>query len=140
MSDQNSLSPAPSGPTDDETLFGGVEVMVQFIRRDPAAPPPAPQKVLVRQLTVEDLKFAVHMLGAEPPLLAEFMCGRPDGWAATLTLSSLRLILDEGERINADFFAVGRKHMARLQATMPGIVDKLVERLLPGGSPSGRRN
>ncbi len=85
------------GPTPTETLFGGLDLIVA--KRDKTT-----ENVFIRQLAVET--YPKLLAVAEDELaMAELYCGKPSGWARTLSPHSFETIIVEGERINVDFFA-----------------------------------
>ncbi len=108
------LQPSPT-----ETLLGSGTCIVAF-KPTKAVPEPKSETVLILQLEIESFPKLLAAQDDEAKAI-ELYCGKPDGWAKTLTPSSHELVIAEGERINSDFF--GRWVQRRLQRQ---------ERLIPG--------
>jgi hypothetical protein len=107
------------GPTGFETLMGGKDVTVTYQDGKTEA-------VRVRQLCIEDYPKLLAAMQDEATQ-AELYCGKEVGWAKQLTTECHDLVMEEGERINADFF--GRwvqRRMRKLKLLGPELTDKLV--------------
>lgn len=111
-----------------ETLMGGAPCTAN--KQDGTQ-----EAVAIRQLPIKlfpDLLAAVENESA----MIELFCAKPAGWAETLTLESFEQIVNEGERLNSDFFSRwAQRRIARQEKLMPGLTDKLANALL--SSPSG---
>jgi hypothetical protein len=71
-----------------------------------------------------------NLLGAigDPGLLAEVYARKPKGWAETLTPTSLREVVDTGERLNSDFFAWWvQGTLRRIEMVSPGAGERLLK-------------
>lgn len=118
------------GPTPLETLLGTGKFIVRY--RNPAPGTPATEEVNITQLDLEHIEQVITLL-AFPAALAELYCERPAGWARTLTLKSLRDLLAEGDRINADFFDLARMTISRIDQLKPGALGQVGRAALPRG-------
>lgn len=115
-----------------ETLFGGLEM-----EADLAAG--GAEKVFIRQIPIRQMPRMLAALEDENRLV-ELFCDKPEGWSDTLTVESFEKIINEGERLNADFFSRWvQRRLTRQEKVMPGITEKLARNAglpLPTGSPS----
>jgi hypothetical protein len=72
--------------------------------------------------------------------LVELFCDRPKGWSDSITPESFEKVVQEGERMNTDFFVRWfQRRLTRQEKVMPGITEKLARNAglpLPTGSPS----
>jgi hypothetical protein len=109
-------------PTPTETLLGGKKVSAA--KKDGTA-----EDVFVRQIGIEDCPAYLELQDDELSII-EFVAQKPAGWAKTLTPSCQEQLLEESERINADFFSrwVDRQKK-RADKLMPGIVEKKIAAL-----------
>jgi len=120
MSENNG---APKGPTDTETLKGGADVIATKLDGTTEA-------VFLRQIAAEDCDALLGMQENEMKIV-EFYCKKPEGWAKTLTRDSYQLLVNEGDRINADFFfSWVERRIARQEKLLPGITNKMSEAAL----------
>lgn len=123
------------GPTQMETLLGGIELTVEKLDR-------TTETVRVRQLPVK--LYPQYLLCMEDePAMVELFCDRKAGWSEGLAPQSFQKVVEEGERINADFFESWyRRKIARLEKLVPGARDRILTEAsrLQSGSPSSPSN
>jgi hypothetical protein len=116
-----------TGPTDNETLIGGIQVEIAFRGASPTAPP---ETVFVRQVNVEEYPDYLRWQDDETAMV-ELFCGKPVGWAKTLTRKSHDEIVCNGERVNGDFFQQWvQRRQTRMERLSPGSIDRFMERAL----------
>lgn len=119
-----------SDPTKTETAFGGATASVTLKSG-------ATETVTIKQIAIEDCPTLMALLDSELGQI-EFYCGKAKGWAETLAPASQELVLAEGDRINADFFARWhQRKMLRQEQLNPGLTEKMVTRLLDKALPTG---
>lgn len=108
------------GPSKTETLLGGYTVKVAFNVGS------STEDVLVRQLPIKS--FPALLAAADDEYkMAELYCDKPSGWAETLTLNSLEAVINEGERVNQDFFSRWvQRRLNRQEKMMPGVTEKVM--------------
>lgn len=117
-----------TGPTDNETLIGGIQVEIAFRGGSPTTAPL--ETVFVRQVNVEEYPDYLRWQDDEPRLI-ELFCGKPSGWAKTLTRKSHDEIVENGERINNDLFQSWvKRRQTRMERLSPGAIEKMMERSL----------
>ena len=104
-------------------IIGGVKMRAEFI--DGSC-----EDVMVRQLPIRLYKEYLEAQDSEAKILS-VLCGKPVEWADGLKIESFEAILDEGEKINADFFSRWvKRQFARKERIMPGIADKLMRQIM----------
>ncbi len=114
-----------SGPTQSETLFGGVDIVIAH-----DGSPGAAETVRVRQLKIGEYPQLLRGLDNEEAM-AELYCAKPAGWAAGLPVQSLEAIVMEGERVNGDFFSRWvLRRLARQEKLVPGLAGKMADAVL----------
>jgi hypothetical protein len=109
----------PNGPTPDETLHGGADLIVS--KRDGTS-----ETVRIRQLSVGEFPMLLTAQDDEAKAAALYTA-RTVEWFGGLTLESQEALVIEGDRINADFF--GRwfqRRLARQERLMPGVTDRIL--------------
>lgn len=107
-------------PTPAEVLHGGIE-NVEAVLWDGST-----EQVTVRMLPVREYEAFARVLENEPRM-AEVLCAKPEGWGDSLRPDSLGRLVEEGERINADFFVPWfRRRAARMERLVPGSVGRAV--------------
>jgi hypothetical protein len=115
-----------------ETLYGGVELEVNLVAG-------GTEKVFVRQIPIRLMPQMMANLENENQLV-ELFCDRPKGWSDSITPESFEKVVQEGERMNTDFFVRWfQRRLTRQEKVMPGITEKLARNAglpLPTGSPS----
>ena len=115
-----------------DTLLGGVEIEVNLVAG-------GTEKVFVRQIPVRLMRQMLAYLEDENRLI-ELFCDRPKGWSDSITVESFEKVVQEGERLNTDFFVRWfQRRLTRQEKVMPGITEKLARNAglnLPTGSPS----
>jgi hypothetical protein len=115
-----------------ETLMGGKMVTVTLREG-------AKEEITVQQLAVAQMPRLLAVMEDEAAMV-ELFCGKPKGWAVTLTPEAHEEIVTEGERLNADFF--GRwvqRQLQRRERLVPGITQAMQSTVLSSlrtGSPS----
>ncbi|MBX3747341.1 MAG: hypothetical protein KF833_18685 [Verrucomicrobiae bacterium] len=110
----NPIEPSPSGPTSQEILDGGINIHL--------APD---QAVFVRLVPVRLYTDMLGALGDEARLIAIYT-DLPEDRIGNLTPPQWERIVEEGDRLNRDFFArwVARR-IARQERVMPGIGEQI---------------
>jgi hypothetical protein len=104
-----------------ETLNGGA--LLEAIHLDGAI-----ETVKVLQLSVRQYQQLRNSLDDELKVV-ELYCGKPEGWAETLTPASHSAIAEKGGELNNAFFGAWARRSLNLQELiMPGIVDRAIER------------
>jgi hypothetical protein len=112
-------------PTKNETLFGGADFIATHTDG-------ATESVKIAQIPIKDFPKFLQVQDDELKM-AEFFCGKPEGWASSLSLDSLEGIITEGERINADFFSRWvQRRIARQERLIPGLTQKALSALPTG--------
>ncbi|MCL4179172.1 MAG: hypothetical protein KJ072_15700 [Verrucomicrobia bacterium] len=115
-----------------ETLFGGAELEVNLVAG-------GTEKVFVRQFPIRLMPQMLTYLENESRLV-ELFCDKPEGWSDSITVESFERVVQEGERLNTDFFIRWfHRRLTRQEKVMPGITEKLVRNAglpLPTGSPN----
>jgi len=101
----------------------------------------AEMDVTLRAGGVERVKVLLLDIEQYPKLLAsledertqvELYCGRPPGWARTLTPAAHDLVMKTAEELNRDFFSSWvQRRMAKLEVIKPGLLEGLVRQLAP---------
>lgn len=124
------MTPPNSEPTKSETLRGGRDTLVTFVDG-------SQHTVLVRQLPVKDFEPWFNCLDDEPRA-AELLCGQEAGWGDRLDIESLERVIQEGERLNRDFFERWlQRRTARKEWLLPLMQrNAAVVGSLPTGLPS----
>lgn len=79
------------------TLIGSVERIV-------TKPDGATETVRIRQLPIRLLPQYLASLDDEPRMV-ELLCDKPSGWSDSLSPADFEGIIEEGERLNSDFFS-----------------------------------
>lgn len=122
-------TPTPN-PAPIETLLGGSELTVTHLGG-------ITEMVRVRQLPIRDYPRLLD-LALDEPRKVELLCDRPEGWADRLTLESAEAVIEEGDRLNADFFGRWfRRRIALQERLMPGALAAAVaSRTEPAPSPT----
>ncbi|MFM8359022.1 MAG: hypothetical protein ACKOET_10760 [Verrucomicrobiota bacterium] len=93
------------------------------------------EAVFVRMLPVGEYEAYARVLEDEPRA-AEMFCAKPKGWGDTLRPDSLGALIEEGQRLNADFFGPWfRRRQARMEWLAPGSVQAAVAKALQSSSP-----
>lgn len=101
------------------TLAGGTEVEVRYRAGEP-------EKVLVRELPVKDYPRLLAALVSEERQ-AEIYCGKPEGWADTLTAASHHDVMQAGEALNkGPFFGWFDRRTEKTRRMQPKEMDRLV--------------
>jgi hypothetical protein len=82
-------------------------------------------------------EFPKLMMALEDePLMVEIYTGKPKGWFKSIQRESFVKIIEEGERVNGDFFFPwAARKIARQEKLMPGMTAKILASTLPTGSP-----
>jgi hypothetical protein len=115
-----------------ETLFGGAELEVDLVAG-------GTEKVFVRQIPIRLMPQMMAYLENENRLV-ELFCDRPKGWSDSITVESFEKVVQEGERLNTDFFVRWfQRRLTRQEKVMPGITEKLARNAglpLTTGSPN----
>jgi len=107
-----------NGPTAAETLRGAGEVRVKNSQGNV-------EHVLIRQLPLREMEALLAAQGDEVRL-ALLYTGRDQGWFDGLDPASQEAIVEEGDRINSDFFGRWfRRRIERQEKLMPGSRAKL---------------
>jgi hypothetical protein len=126
-----------SEPTKWETLLGGVDYEARKLDGSTEA-------VRIRQLPVRLMDQYLNVLNDEPKVV-ELLCGRPAGWSDCLSNESFEKIVEEGTRVNADFFErfLARKAnmvstLHRLAGAHQAVVERLASATLPTTLPNSR--
>lgn len=97
--------------TKNETLLGGADVAVIF--RDGTS-----ETIKVRQLPIRLFQMYLAAIDQEARQV-ELYCDKPEKWSDTLTNESFELIIEEGERINRDFFSRWKVRREKRQELLP---------------------
>lgn len=103
-----------------ETVCGGMVLVMDMVGG-------TKEEVRVLQLAVKDYARLLELQGDEVAL-AGFYCGKERAWAEGLMPASHELVIQEGERLNGDFF--GRwvqRQTGRLERIRPGLAEKVWE-------------
>lgn len=123
---------AQEGPSPTEKLFGA-DVPVSFEGKVDA------ESITLREIPVAEWPKAIAAEGNEFALV-DLFAGKPAGWSLTLKPASFELVLTEGERLNAGFFAycdrTERKAIARLRRVAPEKLEEMVAGIM-SPSPTG---
>jgi len=121
-----------------ETLVGSSELTVEF--RDGRT-----QTVTVRQLPIKLYQQYLASMDDECAMV-ELLCSYPKGWADTLTPASHVAVVEEGTRINRDFFEPWvQRRLERQKLFVPDLLDRMLKMAEPGqpspaSPPASRRN
>jgi hypothetical protein len=109
-----------------ETIFGSTTVIVRF-RNAPAVE----QEVSVLQLDLDSCPALLKALDDEMQQICVYT-GKDREWAKTLTPDSQVRIVEEGERLNKDFFSswVSRRNQ-REALKERGMQERVIEKALP---------
>jgi hypothetical protein len=91
------------GATDQEKLVG-------FTRETVTYPDGREEVVNVKLLNVRQITRFIAV-GEDPAAAAELFCGKPNGWADTITPESVYRVVATGERVNKSPFV---RHLAFL--------------------------
>ena len=109
------------------TLMGGTEITVGF--RDNAA---VGQQVFVRQLPIKLFPAYLASMQDECRQVA-LLCDKDQAWAESLTPASHEAVLEEGDKLNADFFSRWFERRKAREAKLPkpdlGEVVQMIEAL-----------
>jgi len=118
--------------------LGFREVAVEYDPQPETLENPLPETVRVRAIKVKQCEEYARTIEDEC-LRAEFVCGKPAGWAETLTRESVEAIIEADTEINLDFFSRWLRRKAALaERIQPGSTAKFFkvpESQLPIGSP-----
>ena len=103
-----------------ETVMGGADLVVRH--RDGTD-----DTVKVLQLPIADYPRLLASLENEEAQL-ELYCGKPTGWAGTLSLQSHNALMEKAEELNGDFFSRwAKRRLAKMEVLRPGAMDKLFD-------------
>lgn len=110
------------------TLLGGVDVVVSLIGG-------ATETVKILQLPIR--RFPEFARGlADEPFLVELLCGKPAGWSDTLTRESFTAIVEEGTKINMDFFPQWQERQNKAADILnPGAKERLIQEVASRFAP-----
>lgn len=123
MSTEN-ISPTPT-----ETVMGGLNVIVTHSDK-------GTDTVFVRQLAIEDYPKLLQAQDDECKMI-ELYCDRPIGWAKTLSPDSHEKLVEEGERLNSDFFLRWvQRRISRQERLLPGITQRMRDAALSASQTS----
>lgn len=111
-------------------LLGGRKVRVALLDG-------ATEEIMIRQVAIRNFPKLLEALADEPGLI-KLYTGKDDAWVDSLQPEAFELIIQEGEKLNADFFQRWfnrAKH--RLDLVAPGGFERLfgMALTLPTGSP-----
>jgi hypothetical protein len=115
-------------PNKTVALFGGEPIEVTL--RDGVIE----KDVFVRTLRVVDFPRVFSALDDEEKL-AEIFCGKPEGWAATLSPASHEAIIEKGNELNSDFFCRWAQRRVAQRAKLAAGLTELPESPSPTGLP-----
>ena len=100
------------------TLLGGLPLKVTY--QDGSS-----EELTIKQLPVKQMLPLLKAIDDEPAM-AELFCGKPEGWSASLTPESFELVVEEGDKLNRDFFVRWvQRRQRRMKSLVPGITEKL---------------
>jgi len=117
-------------PNDIETLFGKSIQELTIGTMDGKT-----ESVSIKQLPVKVYPKLLEILDDEIAMASQYT-GKPKEWIETLTPESHQKIIEEGERINWDFFIAWQKRrMERQEKIMPGFQQALLQKLTEQASP-----
>lgn len=112
------------------TLFGGIDREVK--KRDGTT-----EAIRIQQLPVRMFNQMLALQDDEPALV-ELYCGKPKGWADTLTMEDYNSVITAADSLNeAPFDSWLKRRLSRSEKLMPGFMEKIVGAALP--SPTGLR-
>ena len=93
------------------TIFGGIEFQVDLLAG-------GTEMVTIRQLTLRQLPKLKAAMTDEAAQI-ELYCGRPSGWADSLTMASCEAVIKKAEDLNRDFFSRWEARQKAREAFVP---------------------
>ncbi|MDB6017665.1 MAG: hypothetical protein JWR19_2154 [Pedosphaera sp.] len=124
----------PPGPTQSETLFGSLSVVVKFEDNRPC------ETVPVRQLKIKEYPALLNVQDDELKMI-ELYTGKVPGWAEALTPESIEDVVKVGETLNADFFSRWvQRRLARQERLVPGVTQRMTEAALSASQGSSAKS
>jgi len=79
--------------------------------------------VTVRQVPLKQYRELMQAQDNEFHFI-EIVCNKPEGWAENMKPADYNLLVDEANRINADFFAWCSRQIARVERLAPGFMER----------------
>ncbi len=125
------------------TLMGGVEVVVTLAAEQLDGAPlkgTVTETIFLRQLPIKEFPRVRRALSDEVALAAIY-CGKEIGWAERLLPASHELVIEQGERINRDFFSRWSARMEEREKTVkqdPEFLARIMESMLRVNPEFGR--
>ena len=119
-----------SKETEQAVIVGGVPLDVEL--QDGSR-----EAVTVRLLKIREFPDYLRVVDDEGPL-AEFLCGKPAGWAETLTISSLLDICDKGHEVNfKNACRWGERRARTNEALLPIVASgQAIQSAFPNSAPT----
>src|SRR5688572_11114890 len=109
----------PTAKNSIATLCGGIDYTAT--KRDGSS-----ETVQILQLPIKQFPAYSKVLTDEPALV-DLLTGKPKGWSETLTNESFEQIVQEGKKLNADFFERWLRRQFETQEKLtPGITQAMV--------------
>jgi hypothetical protein len=104
------------GPTSLETLMGGNQITIRFEDGHQ-------ELVNVRQVPLKQYRELMEAQANEFRFI-ELVCEKPENWAENMKPADYNALVDEANRINADFFAWCARQIQRVERLAPGFMDR----------------